>query len=169
MTRKLALLAVGAALHYTVQGAALLAAPGACAQRRGAACCALFLAQAPSPAQQPAPAQQPPPQAAPAQQPAAPPEQGAPLSKLGLSDEQKKQIHKIRRDAEEQVQAIKKDTSLTEQQQTTQIRQVRRNQIQQVDEVLTPEQREKYDAWRKSHLRRHRPPPQQPPANPAGA
>jgi len=154
MTGKLAILALGAAS---------LAAPALLAHGSGGQ-------QQPPPAQNPPGAQ---PQAAPGQQPATPPaaqpEEGAPLSKLGLSDDQKKQIHKIRKQAEEQVQAIKKDTSLNEQQQTIQIRQVRRNQVQQVDEVLTPEQREKYDAWRKSHARHRRPQPQQQPARPDGA
>ena len=149
MNRKLALIALGA---VTMTAPALFA--------RG------------SGGQQP-PAQNPPAQSPPApagQQPATPPaaqsEEGAPLSKLGLSDDQKKQVHKIRKQAQEQVQAIKKDTSLTEQQQNLQIRQVRRNEMQQVDGVLTPEQREKFDAWRKAHARRRR--PQQPTAKTDG-
>ena len=131
-------------------GIALVAAPALLAQGSGSQ-------------QQPAPG-------APAQQPAAPaaaePEEGAPLSKLGLSDDQKKQIHTIRKQAQEQVQAVRKDTSLTSQQQTQQIRQIRRNEALSVDSVLTPEQREKYQAWRKAHQRRHR---QQPPAKTDGA
>jgi len=117
-----------------------------------------------------APAQNPPaqPQPAPAQPPAAQPTEGAPLHQLNLSDDQKKQVHNIRKQAEEQVQAIRKDSSLTEQQKTIQIRQVRRNQIQQIDEVLTPEQREQYDAWRKAHARHRRQQPSQQPAKPDG-
>ena len=116
--------------------------------------------------------QQPPPQApgvptrpsasAPAQPPAAQAEEGAPLSKLGLSDEQKSQIHGIRKNSQRQVQAVKSNASLTPQQQAQQVRQIRRTAMQQVDGVLTPEQREKYDAWRRSHQRRHHPPPPKP-------
>ena len=151
MNRTLALIALGAVYA---------AAPALLAQGAGGQ-------QQPPPPAQNSPAQSP--QAAPAQQPAPPaaaPGEGSPLSQLGLSDDQKKQIHKIRKQAQDQVQAIRKDTSLTEQQQTTQIRQVRRNQIQQVDEVLTPEQREKYDAWRKAHA--HRRKSQQQPAKSDG-
>jgi Spy/CpxP family protein refolding chaperone len=155
MNSKLALLALGAVF---------IAAPWLVPQRRGAACCALLFA-----AQQPAPAQNAPAPGTSAQQPQAQPEEGAPLSKLGLSDDQKKQIHSIRKQAQDQVQTVRKDTSLTPQQQMQQIRQIRRNELQQVEGVLTPEQREKYAAWRQSHRRRHRPPPQQPPpAKPDG-
>src|SRR5208282_3352047 len=41
----------------------------------------------------------------PAQPPAAEPEEGAPLNKLGLSDDQKRQIHGFRKKAQQQVQA----------------------------------------------------------------
>jgi len=105
-----------------------------------------------SPAQQPA--QQPG-----AHPPAAQPDEGGPLTKLGLSDQQKSQIHGIRQKSQEQVQAVKSDTSLSPQQQSQQIRQIRHKANQQVESILTPEQREKYDAWRRAHERRHRPPP----------
>jgi len=101
----------------------------------------------------------------PAQPPAAQPEEGAPLGKLGLSDDQKKQIHGIRKKSQQQVLAVNSNTSLTPQQQAQQVRQIRRTANQQVEGVLTPDQREKYDAWRRAHQRRHHPP--QP--NPAGA
>jgi len=96
---------------------------------------------------------------APVQQPAQPPltegERGAPLNKLDLSNDQKKQIHEIRKQAQQQVQAVRNDTSLTPQQQTQQIRQIRHKSAQQVDAVLTPEQRAKFDAWRRAHQRHH--------------
>ncbi|HKM89672.1 MAG TPA: hypothetical protein VJX29_03580 [Candidatus Acidoferrales bacterium] len=99
---------------------------------------------------------------APAQPPAAQAEEGAPLSKLGLSDDQKRQIHGIRKNSQRQVQAVKSNVSLTPQQQAQQVRQIRRAAMQQVDGVLTPEQREKYDAWRRAHQRRRHPPPPKP-------
>jgi periplasmic protein CpxP/Spy len=155
MTRKLGLL---------VLSAVFAAAPALLAQSRGApevsGCCALLLAQHPPapapPAQNPATQPSPKPSAPP---PAAGPEEGAPLSKLGLSYDQKKQIHAIRQQAQQQVQAVRNDTSLTPQQQTQQIRQIRRKALQQVEGVLTPEQREKYDAWIRSHRRHRRGPP----------
>ena len=111
--------------------------------------------------------QQPPPPApsAPAQpaaRPPAEPEEGAPLNKLGLSDDQKRQIHGIRKKSQQQVQAVRSDTSLTPQQQAQQTRQIRRKANQQVESVLTPDQREKYDAWRRAHQRRRGPPPPKP-------
>lgn len=152
MTRKLAIIALGAVS---------VAAPALLTQAGGGQ-------QAP-PAQNP-PAQAPPPAApGPGQQPGgAPGAQGqreGPLSQLNLTDQQKKEIHKIRQQAEEKVQAIRKDTSLTQQQQMVQIRQVRRKQREEVEAVLTPEQREQYEAWLKEHARRRRPqqqPQQQP-------
>lgn len=125
--------------------------------------------------------QNPPPAAAPAQQPAPPSagaepaqqsgapeaqnpkEQGAPLSRLGLSEDQKKQIHDIHKQTDQQVEEVRNNTSLTEQQQRQQIRQLRRGANQQVESVLTPEQREKYDAWRRAQ-RQHRRRPQPPSA-----
>jgi len=144
-------------------GAALAAVPSLLAQGTGG--------QQPPPANPSAPSPQasPPPQQS-APPPAAEPEEGAPLNKLGLSDDQRKQIHSIRKQAESQVQTVRNDTSLTPQQQTQQIRQIRRKALQQIEDVLTPEQREQYDAWRKSHRHRRRQPPLQPqPApNPGG-
>ena len=145
-----------------VLGAALVAAPSLLAQGTGG--------------QQTPPASNPPaqsPQAAPPAQPSAPPpaaepEEGAPLARLGLSDGQKKEIHSIREQAQSQVQAVRNDTSLTPQQQTQQIRQIRRKALQDVEGVLTPEQREKYQAWRKSRHHHRRAPAQQPAANPGG-
>ena len=156
MTRSLALIFLGAALAAPPCTACCMAAPSLFAQGSGG--------------QQLPPVSNPPaqsPQAAPPEQsappPAAEPEEGAPLNRLGLSDDQRKQIHSIRRDAESQVQAVRADTSLTPQQQTQQIRQIRRKALQQVEGVLTPEQREKYQAWRKSR-HHHRPAPAQQPA-----
>jgi periplasmic protein CpxP/Spy len=108
-------------------------------------------ASAPSQPAAGAPAQQP------AQPPAAQPEEGAPLSKLGLSEDQKKQIHRIRKNSQQQVQAVKSDSSLTPEQQAQQTRQIRRKANQQVESVLTPEQRERYEAWRREHQRRRQP------------
>jgi Spy/CpxP family protein refolding chaperone len=125
--------------------------------------CAALRAQTPGGQQPPA---APPPQDAPSQPaagtptqpPAATPEAGAPLSKLGLSDEQKKQIHNIRKEAQQQVQAVHNNTSLTQQQQAQQVRQIHHSSAQQVDGVLTPEQRAQYDAYRKAQRRPHHPP-----------
>jgi len=126
-----------------------------------------------SAAQAPAGQQTPPPAGAPAQQPAppdaagppaqppptpgtqAPKEEGAPLSKLGLSEDQKKQIHEIHKQTDEKVQEVRGNSALTEQQQRQQIRQLRRGANQQVESVLTPEQRQKYDAWRRAQRQHH--------------
>ena len=116
--------------------------------------------------QQPAPQAPAAPAQPAAQQPAQPqasePQEGAPLNKLGLSDDQKRQIHGIRKKAQQQVQAVRSDTSLTPQQQAQQVRQIRRKANQQVEGVLTAEQREKYDAWRRARQRRRNPPPPRP-------
>jgi periplasmic protein CpxP/Spy len=118
-------------------------------------CGVAFAAQAPA-GQQPAPgapAQQPAQQ--PAGQPQAAPDQGTPLNKLDLSNDQKKQIHEIRRQSQQQVATVRGDTSLTQQQQAQQVRQIRHKASQQVDSVLTPDQLARYEAWRKSHQRQH--------------
>jgi Spy/CpxP family protein refolding chaperone len=117
-------------------------------------------AQSPSGQQPPAA----PPPSTPAQSPppAAEPEAGAPLSKLDLSNDQKKQIHNIRKESQQEVQKVRSDTSLTQQQQTQQIRQIRHSATQKVEGVLTPDQRAKYDAWHKAHQRQHHASHQQP-------
>jgi Spy/CpxP family protein refolding chaperone len=109
-------------------------------------------------------------QSTPAQQPAPPsggaatPVQGAPLSQLGLSDDQKKQIHDIREQTQQQVASVKNDSSFSPQQKQQKIHQLRRTASQNVDGVLTPDQRQKYNAWRKTHRphHKHHPKPQAP-------
>lgn len=162
MNRRLALGMLG-----IVAGAGLLlAAQGHAAQNPAG--------QQGPPAAAPPPQQPPAPGAggAPAQPPARPGaqlpnEEGAPLNKLGLSDEQKKQIHEIRKQTEKQIQDVRGNTSLTEQQQRQQIRQLRRGAHQQVEGVLTPDQREKYNAWLRAQRQRHRRQPQQQPQSPS--
>ena len=149
-----------------ILGIALAAAPGLAAQNPGGQ--QAPQPPAPPPAQQPA---APPAGGAPAESPARPGaqmpnEEGAPLNRLGLSEDQKKQIHEIRKETEKQIQEVRGNTSLAEQQQRQQIRQLRRNALQQVEGVLTPEQREKYDAWRRAQRQHHR---QQPSPQPPSA
>ena len=122
--------------------------------------------QQPAQGAQPAPAPQGTAPQPPQQTPApgtAQPATGAPLGKLNLNDDQKKQIHEARQDAQQQIEAVRKDTSLTPQQRHQKIREIRSAENQKIDAALTPEQREKYDAWRQAkrghrhHARKQQP------------
>jgi len=116
------------------------------------ACGTALAAQTPTGQQAPpaAPAQQP---AQPQAQPQPSPDQGVPFKDLNLSNDQKKQIHEIRKQSQQQVAAVRADSTLTPQQQTQQVRQIRHAASDKVDNVLTPDQRAQYDAWRKAHKR----------------
>lgn len=60
----------------------------------------------------------------------------------GISGEAMKSRRSITENAKSRMQQVEQDTSLTPQQQRQQIREIRRNAKQQLEKVLTPEQRQ---------------------------
>jgi Spy/CpxP family protein refolding chaperone len=59
---------------------------------------------------------------------------------MNLTDDQKTKIKAIRDDAKDQAKAMKKDTSLTDEQRQQKIKQIRMDTRKQVWAVMTPEQ-----------------------------
>ncbi|MBI3478458.1 MAG: hypothetical protein HY010_22245 [Acidobacteria bacterium] len=68
--------------------------------------------------------------------------------RLGLSDEQKEKLRPILQDEEKQMSSLDSDTTLTAQQKHHKMREIRRASKSQMDEILTPEQKEKMPKMR---------------------
>jgi Spy/CpxP family protein refolding chaperone len=73
------------------------------------------------------------------------------MEQLNLTDQQKAQIHAIRAKARERAMAVKNDSSLTDVQKHDQMRHIRHATRRQVAGVLTPEQRQQWQAQMKQH------------------
>src|ERR1700722_15105582 len=65
-------------------------------------------------------------------------------STLNLTDDQKTKIQAIREDAKDQMKALKKDTTLTDDQRAQKVKEIRKDIRRQVWAVMTPEQQK---AW----------------------
>ncbi len=74
--------------------------------------------------------------------------------KLGLSSDQTAKVEPILADRQQKVQALRADTSLTEQQRHEQMRTIQQNTQQQMSSILTPEQMERLKSMHKG--RHHR-------------
>ena len=85
--------------------------------------------------------------------------------RLNLTDEQKAKIRLILQDEAKQLRALRQDTSLSPDQQRQQAREIRTSARKQIDQILTPEQKEKRkEMWqkaRKGRAPRGEQPPQQ--------
>jgi Spy/CpxP family protein refolding chaperone len=87
------------------------------------------------------------------------------LAKLNLSDDQKAQVNKIHENAKAQADTVKNDASLSDTQKQAKLHAIHETAHQQMNQVLTPEQRQQLKADEKKH-RGERPqggqaPPQQ--------
>lgn len=67
------------------------------------------------------------------------------MQDMRLSDDQKSQIKSINKSRHEQVQAIRNDSSLTNQQKAQRIREVEHGSNQQIRGLLDPEQQRRFD------------------------
>jgi Spy/CpxP family protein refolding chaperone len=63
--------------------------------------------------------------------------------KLQLSQDQQSKLSDVLKDEWTKQNALRTNTSLTQEQQRTQMKELRKNERQQIDSILTPEQREK--------------------------
>jgi periplasmic protein CpxP/Spy len=70
---------------------------------------------------------------------------------LNLTDDQKAQMKKIHQEAKAQIEAVNSDSSLSADQKQAKIHGIRRGSHQQVEAMLTPEQRQKMRAWHRAH------------------
>lgn len=73
------------------------------------------------------------------------------LRELGLSESQKAQIKAIRQNSKAQIATVRNDTSLSDVQKREQIRAIRRDSMQRVAAILTPEQRAKLAQLRREY------------------
>jgi Spy/CpxP family protein refolding chaperone len=71
---------------------------------------------------------------------------------LNVTDDQKAQIKTIREDSKQQMAAVDKDTSLTDEQRQRKAKQIKMATRKQVWGVLTPEQQK---AWAEESRERH--------------
>ena len=83
--------------------------------------------------------------------------------RLNLTDEQKAKIRPILQDEQKQMKALREDASVSQEQRREKARQIRNSNQRQIDEILTPEQKEKRkEMWQKARKGR-RPRGEQPP------
>jgi Spy/CpxP family protein refolding chaperone len=73
------------------------------------------------------------------------------MEQLNLTDQQKAEIRAIRAKARARAMAVKNDSSLTDVQKHAQMRRIRHVARRQVAGVLTPEQRQQWQAQMKQH------------------
>ncbi len=78
-------------------------------------------------------------------------------NELELTDAQKAQLRPILMGAHQQAEAIKADTTLTPEARKAKMHELGRSTRQQMQAILTPEQREKLKAIRESHHEQNRP------------
>ncbi|MFY9560925.1 MAG: hypothetical protein WAQ52_11885 [Terriglobales bacterium] len=76
--------------------------------------------------------------------------------RLNLTDDQKEKLKPILQDEERQLQSLQDDGSLTPQQKRTRTRGIRMTSKAQMDDILTPEQKEKIQTGRAGSEGRHR-------------
>lgn len=79
--------------------------------------------------------------------------------KLNLTDDQKSKLEPIFADQHKQVQAIRQNTTLTNEQKQSEINQLRQSTHQQVLSILTPEQQQQMKQMRGMRMHRNGPPP----------
>ena len=73
---------------------------------------------------------------------------------LNLTDAQKEQMKPIFQSTRQQMQAVRQDTSLTQEQRRQKMQEIRQSQQAQMKSILTPEQQQKMEQFRNN--RRHR-------------
>ena len=96
------------------------------------------------------------------------PRKGEMAKALGLTDEQKKQMEQLHQDQKARLDALRNDTSLTQDQKREQMRAIRQEAHTRMNSILTPEQQEKMRKFHAEHKgrmggrreHRHGPPPE---------
>ena len=72
------------------------------------------------------------------------------LAKLNLSDDQKTQVKKIHQDARTQAESVRNDSTLSADQKHAKMEQIHKSARQQVEQILTPEQRSQWKSDEKA-------------------
>ena len=76
------------------------------------------------------------------------------VKQLHLSKQQKQQMKSFHKSTKQQSEAIKNNTTLTEQQKKSQLAQLKNEKHQKLEAILTPEQKEKMKQMKKGQPRR---------------
>lgn len=84
---------------------------------------------------------------------------------LNLTADQQAKIRPILEDQAKQLRALRADSTIPEADARAKSREIRRSTRKQIDEILTPEQREKQKAMHQEMRGKHGGPPPQPPQN----
>lgn len=71
-------------------------------------------------------------------------DRGAMMANLNLTDDQKMQIKQIREGAHSRAEAVKNDSALSADQKEAKLRDIHHDTHQQIEKVLTPEQRKQF-------------------------
>ncbi len=75
--------------------------------------------------------------------------------KLNLTDEQKAKIKPILQDQEQQLKAIRDDTSLSQEQKSAKKKAIHESFHEQINSVLTPEQQAKFKQMKQEAMEKH--------------
>ena len=70
---------------------------------------------------------------------------------LNLTEDQKTKIQPIMEDTQKQMEAVRSDTSLSQQDRMAKAREIHENAKKQVEPILTAEQREKFEKMQQNH------------------
>lgn len=80
---------------------------------------------------------------------------GGPMARLNLTEDQRAKLQPIMQQQREQVQAIRSDSSLSQQQKQEKIRALRQSTMSQMQGILTPEQQQQMQQWQQNRRGRH--------------
>ena len=75
---------------------------------------------------------------------------GGPMARLNLTADQRAKLQPILQQQHQQVQAIRNDSSLTQQQKQEKIRTLRQSSMSQMQGILTPEQQQQMQQWQQN-------------------
>ena len=76
--------------------------------------------------------------------------------KLNLTDDQKAKLRPILQDQMQQMKAVREDSSLSEEQKRAKMKPIHESLHDQINAVLTPEQRAKFKQMRQEQMQKHK-------------
>jgi Spy/CpxP family protein refolding chaperone len=84
-----------------------------------------------------------------------------PMARLNLTDDQRAKIQPILQSSQQQAQAVRGDTTLSQEQKQAKLREIHQGAMSQVKSLLTPEQQQQMQEWRQHRGRdgKHGAPP----------
>lgn len=73
---------------------------------------------------------------------------------LGLNQQQKENLKALNDDGRKQMEAIRNDAALSDDQKKDKMKELRKTQKTKRDAILTPEQTERYEAWMETNRKK---------------